>query len=472
MSVTLKRIASCLIVVCLTVAILAGLTNLTENKGSVQKYMQFFQQEADFDVLFMGSSKVINGVLPMELWNDYGIVSYNMGGHANTLPTSYWVLRNALDYTTPKCVVIDCLGSGWDSLIASNFSYSHLSFDAFPLSPTKIQAVYDLIDPEAWDNPRAKRMELLWNFSIYHSNWNTVNYYDFFPYFTYQKGAEPRVHVSLPAEMASVSPDSKCAWDVRGTEYLIKAIELCKERGIDVILVNIPYPATEGELIAANTVADIAAAYDVQHLNFFHMGIVDYRTDMYDPDSHLNPSGALKITDYLGKLLSEQYGIPDRRTDPAYVSWHEDAGNYQQEKVALFENAASAWNYWMLLSDDDFSFVAEVSEAHLQQDEVLTALLHNAGIQPEQVTGRCIIAADRTTGAVSYTPYDTLVQPVQTALGPLCVEDGCLKLNEETCWEIPEPQTTDMRFALLDAEQNLLGSACFPAENIQAAPLG
>ena len=111
MSMTLKRIASCLIVVCLTVAILAGLTGIVENKSSLQKYTQFFEQEGDFDVLFLGSSKVINGVLPMELWNDYGIVSYNLGGHANTIPTSYWVLRNALEHTTPKCVVLDCFGA-------------------------------------------------------------------------------------------------------------------------------------------------------------------------------------------------------------------------------------------------------------------------------------------------------------------------------------------------------------------------
>jgi len=142
MGVTLKRILSCLIVICLTVAILAGLTNIVESKSSLEKYTQFFEQEADFDVLFLGSSKVINAVLPMELWNDYGIVSYNMGGHSNTIPVSYWVLRNALEYTTPKCVVMDCMGTQWDNMIYQNFEYSHLSFDAFPLSPAKIQAVF------------------------------------------------------------------------------------------------------------------------------------------------------------------------------------------------------------------------------------------------------------------------------------------------------------------------------------------
>ena len=69
---------------------------------------------------------------------------------------------------------------------------------------------------------------------------------------------------------------------------------------------------------------------------FFAMDTVDYQTDMHDPDSHLNPSGARKITDYMGRLLSQQYKIPDQRNNPEYQSWYEDAEQYRQEKIDLF----------------------------------------------------------------------------------------------------------------------------------------
>lgn len=467
MGVTLKRIASCLMVVCLTAAMLAGLTAITENKSSLEKYTQFFEQDADFDVLFLGSSKVINAILPMELWNDYGIVSYNLGGHANTLPTSYWVLRNALDHTTPKCVVIDCMGAQWDNLLSENFLYSHLSFDAFPLSPTKIQAVFDLVDPEQWEDVPAKRMELLWNFSIYHGRWNELTPNDFRPYFPYQKGAEPRANVSIPIEAEVVSPDARTTLETRGVEYLEKAITLCKERGIDVVLIHLPYPTDAGELIAANTITDVAEAYGVEYLNFFQMDVVDYQTDMYDPDSHLNPSGAFKITKYLGQRLSEDYGIPDQRENPDYQSWYEDAQHYQQEKIQLFRNAASAWCYWMLLADDDFSFLADISQQDLQQDPVLAALLRNAGIQPEKVQERCIIAANRPEGTVTYTDYATLRQEAaETALGKLSLEDGSLKLEGQEC--LPGDTSAAMSFALLDTGGNLLGNATFSPEEIMA----
>lgn len=104
----IKAVISCIITVSLTVCFLFHLTDLMERKSSDVKYSDFFKQDEDFDVLFMGSSHVINAVYPMELWDDYGIVSYNFGGHANQMPTTYWVMENALEYTNPKVVVIDC----------------------------------------------------------------------------------------------------------------------------------------------------------------------------------------------------------------------------------------------------------------------------------------------------------------------------------------------------------------------------
>ena len=97
----LKRIFSIVVVLLIVMVGLYRLAVLTERKDSQFKYKPFYQQKENFDVLFMGSSHVINGIFPMELWRDYGIVSYNFGGHANSLAISYWQMVNAFDYTTP-----------------------------------------------------------------------------------------------------------------------------------------------------------------------------------------------------------------------------------------------------------------------------------------------------------------------------------------------------------------------------------
>ena len=118
----------------------------------------------------------------MELWKEYGITSYNLSGHAHSIPTSYWVMMNALDYAHPGLVVMDCYrleADGKDSK-----SFAHISFDSLPLSANKVKAIWDLYDTAD------ERVEYLWNFSLYHSRWWDVGADDFVPVTGYEKGAE------------------------------------------------------------------------------------------------------------------------------------------------------------------------------------------------------------------------------------------------------------------------------------------
>ena len=108
MKKTLKAIFSFAAVGLLVIAGIVYLSDLTERKESNNKFSEFYEQEEDYDVLFLGSSHVLNSVFPMELWNDYGIVSYNLAGYGSRSASNYWVLKNALEYTTPKLVVVDC----------------------------------------------------------------------------------------------------------------------------------------------------------------------------------------------------------------------------------------------------------------------------------------------------------------------------------------------------------------------------
>ena len=83
---TVRRILSTVVCFVLIVAVLAWATFVLERKKSYHKLSPFFREEQDYDVLFLGNSHMINGVLPMQLWDEYGITSYNLGGHAATLP--------------------------------------------------------------------------------------------------------------------------------------------------------------------------------------------------------------------------------------------------------------------------------------------------------------------------------------------------------------------------------------------------
>ena len=370
----MKRISrifiSCLATVLILIGMLSKLTNLTERKYSMEKNTAFFEEKENFDVLFFGSSRALNAVYPMELWNDYGIVSYNLAGHASRIPTTYWVMMNALDYTDPKLVVIDTYMWLDDYKMSSPFSYMHSLLDCFPLSIRKVQAVWDLFnDPvrEAAikdgiiENEQKSRLELLWSFGIYHSRWNELTREDFEPVYKLEKGAEARVGVRRVDVPELIPPDNVMEGDTNATEYLSRMIDECKRRGIQVLLTF--YPSSPGEAIQMqeNRVRKIAEQNNIRFIYFPEEEVVDYNSDFWDQD-HMNPSGARKVTSYLGKIIRDEYKIPDHRGDSEYSHWAHDYENYIEYKKELFHSAELLSEYLVLCAGDDVEVVLDIHD--------------------------------------------------------------------------------------------------------------
>lgn len=433
----IQIIVSALLILCLTAGILSGLGQLTVRKDSQIKYQEFFDEEEDFDVLFLGSSHMMNAVYPMELWDDYGIVSYNLGGHASTLCVSYWMLQNALDYTTPEVVVIDCMGISNDYKVHSVYEYLHQTFDAFPLSLNKVRAVLDLVgdSQEGAGDKRSRQMEILWNFTTYHNRWSELDQSDFEIIPSTEKGAEMRIAVATPNEIPEVAPGAKYEGDDYGLQYLIRLIEDCKARGIEVLLTFVPFPADERRMMECNAIYDIAKEYDLHYINFMAEDVVDFTTDCYDSNSHLNASGARKVTDYLGSYLVEHYGVEDHRDDPAFADWYEDHEAYAAYKLEQLIANDRGYRYLMMLSDEDYSFILELDRWSQNPSERYLALLRNLGIDPEQIDEDVrYVIVDRAEGTLEYVSLSALeAGPVETPFGSLSLDDqNALLLDGQT----------------------------------------
>ena len=405
-----------IVVVALTVSMLGYLTRLVERKESYQKYDSFFQQEEDFDVLFMGTSHVVNGIFPMELWEDQGMISYNMAGHMNRIPVTYWALKSALDETTPSLVVIDCFWLGLDEKNAAiRPQRAHATLDVLPFSVKKAQMILDLFeDPDV-------RMSYLWDFSIYHDRWNELGKEDFSPKVSLEKGAESRIGVV--AERAIPLIDKTQVFDGYsvGIEYLEKAIEMCQERDIDVLLVYLPFMSTETDQMEANRVPDIAERYGIGYIDFLDLNVVDYGTDFYDVE-HLNPSGARKVTSFLGQYIKEHYHIPDRRGDPDYTDWYTSYEAYTRFKLDNLAAQTSITNYLMLMQDKHLSSCVYLTENSLwHEDSIYDKLLENMGIDSDQLLtgGPTLAVVDNRSGKQIYlAPGDSQ----QTSFGTVSFE--------------------------------------------------
>lgn len=386
-----RKIFFIIMTICLTICILLPLERLLERKTSIRKYRDFLNSEYNYDILFVGTSHVINGIFPMELWKQYGITSYNFGNDAATIPTSYWMIMNALNYTSPELIVLDCYGvSGNTKVTTTSFDYIHSAFDAFPLSIMKLKAAMDLTDDpnrlkmiemgELSSEEQGDAFQLLWKFSVYHSRWNDLKWYDFSVNYTPELGAESRVGVAVPEGIAN-NIGEKASYDTIGFQYLNYIIEECNKRDIKLLLTYLPFPANNSAWKEANAVSDFAKNKNIPFVNFLELEEVNYQTDLYDSASHLNPSGAKKVTEFIGRLITEQYDIEDHRNNVKYSGYWKKFDEYQSYKEQLIKEQTSLENYLMLLSDPDFDIkIQQKEEDNLwSQNEKYAVMLGNIG---------------------------------------------------------------------------------------------
>lgn len=358
-------------------------SSVLERKASMEKYQIFFRKRDDFDVLFFGTSHVVDDIYPMELWEDYGITSYNCGGDGNRVPTSYWTMMNCLDYASPEVAVIDGYWLSQEIKTSNQYSETHLSFDAFPLSKNKVRAVYDLLDDPAYDEQgftvteERKPIGLLWDFSVYHARWTELTKDDLFPQISPELGASTKVGYTPAGEITPLPREDQFEGDSVGIAYLKKMIEECQSRGIQVVLTYLPFPAGEDCWREANRLYEIASAYGVPYINFLAMDVVNYTTDTYDTNSHLNPSGAKKVTDYLGNFLSDTMGVPDHRGEADYGDWNNLYEKYDAYKLQLLKTYTQFEYTAQLLCDRHYNVSIEVYDPLVLQDARVKENLDN-----------------------------------------------------------------------------------------------
>ncbi|WP_027207506.1 hypothetical protein [Butyrivibrio fibrisolvens] len=307
----------------LLVIIIAGLSisNFCLSRpNSSYKYQQFFEEKGDFDVLFFGSSHVMNGISPLDIWGEYGITSYNLGNSNSLLPQTYWTIVEATRYHKPKIIVLDTYFIHWDEKTQGT-SWTHDAFDCFPLDITKYQLAKDLFED------RASITELLFPFSVYHNRWEEVDSKELHQKLSrssnWNKGCE-LLYGKHKFNNLNLIPESEYEkYDSTGIDYLKKISMFCSDNGIQLVLIRIPFEMDDQLQLKLNYVSVIAKDMNLPFINYSYSDVVDFSTDFAD-DSHLNREGARKFSLALGRYLKDNYSLKDKRNDPNYDDWNND----------------------------------------------------------------------------------------------------------------------------------------------------
>lgn len=296
------------------------------HKASRDRMQDLIEAQTNKDILFVGNSHVMDGVIPMDIWRDFGYTSYILCAEYNDMERYPAMLELALQYCSPSLVVID-VDNYWQKSEPEEVLMGYHEFaDAFPLTKAKIQTTCELFEDEE------TRREIIFPFWLYHSRWNDLSKNDLKKSETsfYLKGYEFTTDTSM-VEISQIigSQEGELFKDAYGLEALKKVIQMCREQGIEVLLTTIPYIADVQEQEYLQGLHEFAREQQVGYVNLIEKeALVDESCD-YREGGHLNLSGAQKVTAFLGGYIKDNYQVPVRSEEEKYrKNWEEARRDY------------------------------------------------------------------------------------------------------------------------------------------------
>ena len=274
----------------------------------------FYTMEKDtVDVLFFGSSQGTTAFDPQHLYNKYGIRSYNLSTEQQSLAVSYWLLREALRFQKPSAVILDvwmCFGN--QNPLNSAEGCVRKVIDEMKWSNVKKAAISDIcaVYPEL-----LKESFYLKNIR-YHGRWKSLGEGDFS---FGQLSEKSKTFGFAPQAIAWKNGDFKpfvVSGEAKAAEmqknmamYLKRIADLCAENNISLLLTKTPNRGwNEARHCAMLNFSreNNVAFYDFNEEDLYYSSGYDFAKN---GDGHLDNSGAKKVTEAFGEILTFDYLI-------------------------------------------------------------------------------------------------------------------------------------------------------------------
>lgn len=293
---------------------------------------EYYSEEKDHDVVFIGDCEVYENFSPAVLWRDYGINSYIRGSAQQLIWQSYYLLEDTLRYEKPDTVIFNVLSMQYNE--PQREAYNRMTLEGMRWSSSKAASILASMTEEE------HFLDYVFPLLRYHSRWSELGAEDVKYMFHTPRISHNGYYMRVDVKPAENVPEGRILADYRfgdnAWEYLDRMTALCRENDIRLILVKAPslYPCWYDQW--EEQIEDYAAANDLLYINFLELTEetgLDFSTDTYDGGLHLNLSGAEKITEYLGGVLRREAGLADRRDEEGLAGvWEEKLAAYEQEK--------------------------------------------------------------------------------------------------------------------------------------------
>ena len=317
MKFRLKNVLSCVAVFLCFLAVFGLCSRLLSPKyctdlvegGMIGEY---YHNSGNHDVIFIGDCEVYSNFSPMEMYQSHGITSYVRGSSQQLIWQSYYILKETLKYEKPKVVVYNVNAMRYSEPVSE--AYNRLTIDTMKWSAEKLSIIQASMMEE----------ESFWYYVFpilrYHSRFDELTEEDIAYLFRNKdnthNGYLMNQNVKPAGQLPAMRPLADYTFSDVCYDYLEKMVQLCKENGVELILIKAPslYPYWYDEYDIQ--ISQFAQQNGLSYYNFTQnkdeIGL-DFSTDTYDAGLHLNLSGARKLSVYFAAILRDNHNIPDQR---------------------------------------------------------------------------------------------------------------------------------------------------------------
>lgn len=304
--------------------------------ATTNTFCGFYNMEKEsIDVIIMGSSMAASSIIPQLLYDEYGILSYNLGCEQQNLLTSYYWLLEALKYQKPKVLLLETFmlyGHTLTEPLYSDEPATRKAFDYMRWSANKVNAVNDICSHDSNQSELSYYIPTI----RYHDRWKSLGEKDFKLKQGLEhselKGYAPLYHICEgqyePFDKDSIQNTEQAEILPLMKEYAEKIFDLCKDSGIEVILYRTP---GTGSIERYRAISDFCRSYSFEYYDFGEASLynnISYNFYFDNSDAHPNVRGAQKMTKYMGKILQKKHGVSDKE------NWQwEITDEYYKQKV-------------------------------------------------------------------------------------------------------------------------------------------
>ncbi len=291
-------------------------------------------------------------------------------------------MKTALKTQTPKAVFVEMRSSIIQD--GTDEPWNRLAYDNLPFSKEKVSSILKSMKEEE------SLISYLFPIFRYHARWKNLNSTDF-EYITSKKDNNYALngffirHKITPVSFTKFYDSPPSEWsglseDIQKTILEMQAI--CSEKGIDLILWKAPSPMWRNYYHTA--ISEFADKNEITFLDLNYcmdtIGL-DTQTDFLDANSHLNFSGAQKVTDYLASWIKERYELKDKRLDNSgtYDNWKRNYQYYLQ--TILFSSQPEITEYLNFIIRPEYKVFFAVNDGVAKMPNDIQQAFKRTGVR-------------------------------------------------------------------------------------------